>query len=281
MRGGRPGIEHSPLMNILHRMLPALALFCAPPMNSAPATPIALRQSTVQDERPEIAARLEKLDAHLEKRGKEDGQAVMVIRELGGEFGKSGPKDKAAIVKALAKCFDEKRLENKKGEVDVRVHLAAAEELGGMGPESTPALIAATKHKGFLKDGGLKIRIVLSLGQTHDKRAVPTLFEALKSPSGNLAGAAAQALSEFDFSDLEMRREIVEAMIKAYTTAKGLVDSSAPGTPENAQSAREYSVIVLPFQTALARLTHHEEQGPDEWRRWWNNNKRADWDAKK
>ena len=54
---------------------------------------------------------LDELDSHTSKRGKEDLEAIGVIDRILQEWEKSGPKDRAAIIKALDKCFTEKRQE--------------------------------------------------------------------------------------------------------------------------------------------------------------------------
>jgi hypothetical protein len=60
------------------------------------------------------------------------------------------------------------------------------------------------------------------------------------------------------------------------TSAKNAVDADANDT-----IARErYDVISAPIVTALQSLSGHNENDPAEWQRWWNKNKKEDWDRK-
>src|SRR5262249_7409879 len=66
-------------------------------------------KAALVDERPEIKAMFDELVGYTKLRGEKDPEAVTVVDKLTQEFPKSGPKDRAAIVKALGDCFDVKR----------------------------------------------------------------------------------------------------------------------------------------------------------------------------
>ena len=43
--------------------------------------------------------------------------------------------------------------------------------------------------------------------------------------------------------------------------------------------ARErYNVIKAPMVTTMQALTGHDERDTSKWTRWWNKNKKRDWD---
>lgn len=227
------------------------------------------------DKRPEVAELLGKLKAHAGKEGKEDKDAIAVIDQINQEFAHSGPKDKAAIVKGLSKCFEERRLEKEGEAPQNQLYLAAAMALGEMGPESTDVLIGWIGHKNLRKDIAVQHRLILSLGRTKDKKAVKELVNNLQNKTPSLVSAAAEALGEFDGADLETRKSTFESLLKVLMSAKGAKDSNV-----NDGIARErYDVIAAPIITSLAKLSKHDERDPDKWLNWWNKNKRADWDA--
>jgi len=227
------------------------------------------------DKRPEVAELLNKLKAHSGKEGKEDKDAIAVIDQLNQEFPKSGPKDKISIVKGLSKCFEERRLEKEGEAPQNQLYLAAATALGQMGPESTDILISWIGQKNLRKDTAVQHRLILSLGQTKNKKAIKELVNNLQNPTPSLVSAAAEALGEFDGADLETRKSTFEALLKVLMSAKGAKDSNV-----NDGIARErYDVIAAPIITSLAKLSKHDERDPDKWQTWWNKNKRADWDA--
>jgi hypothetical protein len=248
----------------------------AAPMDSAAPGGAALGagQDPVTDKRPEVAALLAKLDAHVEKKGSEDRDAIAVIDQLLQEFQKSGPKDKAATVKALSKCFEARRTEPEDGIPNNQLFIAAATALGQMGPESTKTLIGWIGHKTLRKDLTVQGVLIGSLGKTRDKEAVKTLLDQLENKDAPLVSASAQALGEFATAELELRKQIFETLLKVLMSAKGAKDMDLNDT-----TARErYDVISAPIITTLTRLSKHDEREPEKWQQWWNKNKKLDWD---
>jgi hypothetical protein len=242
-----------------------------------PAFPIRSQDPAPEpaDKRPEVAELLGKLKAHASKEGKEDKDAVAVVDQLNQEFPNSGPKDKVLIVKGLSKCFEERRQEKEGEAPQNQLYLAAAAALGQMGPESTDILISWIGHKNLRKDVAVQHRLILSLGNTKDKKAVKELVNGLQNPTPSLVSAAAEALGSFDTADLATRKTAFEALLKVLMSSKGAKDSNI-----NDGIARErYDVIAAPIITSLARLSKHDERDPDKWLNWWNKNKKADWDA--
>ena len=245
--------------------------------SATPAAGSAAAQDPNPDKRPEVADLIAKLEAHADKKGAEDTDAIAVIDQLSQEFQKSGPKDKAAILKALAKCFDARRLEVNGQPPNNKLYLAAAVALGQMGPESTKTLISAIGNKNLRKDIALQHRLILSLGKTHDKDAIKTLNENLENKDASLVSAAAEAFGEFSIADLDTRKNVFETLLKILMSAKGSMDTDAA----NPSFRERYDVIAAPIITSLGKLSKHEEREPEKWQTWWNKNKKADWDATK
>ena len=229
----------------------------------------------VQDKRPEVATLLDKLKDHAGKGGKEDKDAIAVIDQLNMEFPKSGPKDKQLIVKGLAKCFEERRLEKEGQPPDNQLYLAAAVALGQMGPDSTDSLISWIGNKNLRKDTAVQHRLILSLGQTKDKKAIKELTLCLDNKTNSLISAAAEALGNYSEADLETRKTVFESLLKILMSAKGAKDTNVNDTT----AKDKYDVIAAPIITSLGKLSKHDERDPDKWLNWWNKNKKADWDG--
>jgi hypothetical protein len=229
------------------------------------------------DNRPELKAMVDEMTGHIAKRGKEDHEAIGVIDKLVQEFPKSGPKDRGSIVKALDKCFSEKRQEDENGVFDNQLYIAAATALGEMAPESVPVLLSWIGNKAHRKDLKLQRVLILKLGKTKNEAGREPLINLLVDKDAQIIAAAAEALGEYSAIDQKLRKATFDELLKVLMGAKGAVDSNANDT-----IARErYDMIAAPIVTSLTRLSAHEEHDPNEWQRWWNKNKKEDWDAGK
>src|SRR5688500_8994582 len=94
---------------MLSALVLSLAVVPSAPAPAAAFAPAPQDEAAIVDERPEIKAKLDELAEHVKAKGEKDAEAIGKIDELLPEFASSGPKDRAAIVKALADCFDAKR----------------------------------------------------------------------------------------------------------------------------------------------------------------------------
>jgi hypothetical protein len=260
--------------------LVALALPCSPALPGAGApraqgTPP--QGQTPPDARPEVAAKLEELAAHIKERGKADELAITTIDALKVEFQRSGPKDRAAIVKALAACFKATRKELEKGVPDDRLQFAAAEALGGMGPDSVKTLTELLGQKGLRSNLRLQARIAQSLGGTKDPRGLEPLLALLENKDKEMQVAGAAALTYFGESDLDTRKRVFEQALHILMDQKSKKDADL----NDFEAHDRWNAISGPLVTLLQRVARRIETDPDAWLRWWNKNKKADWDALK
>ena len=258
-------------------LLLALLLVVAGAPAPVPATvsPTALLQDKPPvDERPEVAALITKFGEHCSKRGKEDKEAIEVIDSMVVEFRSAGPKDRAAIVKALDRAFMEKRQEDETGRQN-GLFLASAEALGHMAPESVKVLLTWIGHKTHRKDIALQRALILKLGGTKAPEGLEPLCKLLDDKDAQIQSAAAQAIGEYESIELKQRKVAFEDLLKILMSVKGQVDSD----PNDTIARERYDIIAAPITTSLSRLSKHQESDPQEWLRWWNKNKKEDWDA--
>jgi hypothetical protein len=256
-------------------LLAVLYLFVAAPAAQAFA-PIAQEEGgEIEDKRPKVEELCDQFKDLIGKRGDEDTAAVGVMDSLLQEFPVSGPKDRKLIAETIGKSFEEKRKDLEGGVLDNKLYLAAAVCLGEMGPESADILTEWIGHKRHRKDTALQTQLILSLGKTKDAGAIKTLMDLLKDKSPTIISAAAQSLSNFSGADQKERKKIVNDLVRILIDAKTAVDNDVTDT-----IARElYDTIAAPIITTLQELTGHDERAPEEWQRWWNKNKKSDWDA--
>jgi len=259
--------------------LTALLLLMAAPFAPVGATVPADPTATVQDDelpdkRPEVKEMCATLRGHAKMRGKEDGEAIETIDKLLQEFEGSGPKDRALIVKEIAKCLDQKRGEIEDGVFDNKLFLAAAVSLGEMAPESVKPLMNWVDHKKHRRNLELQRRLIRSLGKTKDPLGIKVLDNMLQHHEDSLVGATAEALGEYTELELKQRKKVFKTMLTILSGAKAAVDGNAA----DIRARERYDVIAAPIITSLQRLSGHDETVPEKWERWWNKNKKEDWD---
>ncbi|MFT7677789.1 MAG: hypothetical protein ACI8QC_001774 [Planctomycetota bacterium] len=251
---------------------PANALSLSP---LAPAAPTCVQDDVeFPDKRPEVKDLLSQLKGHAGKRGKEDLEAKEAMNLLLVEFKQSGPKDRAAIVKGFSGVFKEKRQEDKNGVRDNQIFITSAYALGEMGPESVKSLTSWIDHKSHRKDLDLQRRLILSLGKTKDLKAVKTLIGLLVHRQAGLQGAASEALGNYDGADQKVRKDAFNSILKVYAGVSGQKDSD----PNDTIARERYDAISAPMNTALALLSGEESRKVAEWQRFWNKNKKKNWD---
>ncbi len=260
-----------------------LSLTCAPVSTPAPLpAPLPLApvlqdeggDDGIVDKRPEIAELLDAFKGHIGKRGEQDSEAVGLIDQLLQEWAQCGPKDRSSIVKGLGKTFDQKRQELDDGLPDNRLYLATATALGEMGKDATKELQKWIGNKKHRKDLALQRRLILSLGKTKDTDAVDDLLDLLNDKDNAIIAAACQALADFEEADLKVRKEIFNELLKLLTTTKAMKD----GDINDILSRDRYDAIAAPITTTLQQLSGHDARKPEDWQRWWNKNKKNDWD---
>jgi len=259
---------------------PASALAPIPrPEALSPVTPAVAVQDDEEkpDKRDEIKDALKTLKDHVGKRGAEDVEAIEVIKTLREEFPESGPKDRKAIVKGVNACLKSKRKLTKEKLFDNKLHLAAAEALGTMGPESVKDLSGWVDHKSFIKDLDMRRTLILSLGNTRDEDAVDPLVELLTNHQPVVQAASAQALGEFTFLKQKERKAVFKKVLDVITQVKNALDV---GQTDPIVQDR-YDTIAGPMLTTLQKLSGHDARDPLVFRTWWNKNKKKDWDEGK
>ena len=242
----------------------------------APAPPVVSLQDDEElpDKRPEIEEILDALKGHIGQRGREDTEAVALIDKLVQEFPQSGPKDRKSIVDGLGKCFDQTRKELDGGVLDNKLMIAAAVALGEMGESATKTIEKWIGNKKHRKDVALQRRLILSLGKTKDTDGIKTLLKLLDDKDSVIIGASAEALANFSEAPQKMRKDVFNELLKLLMTTKALMDGDAG----DITSRERYDVVAAPIITTLQALTGHDERKPESWQRWWNKNKKKDWD---
>lgn len=262
-------------------VLALVPLSTAPPAPApaSPVAPLAIQDEDEEEEefvdkRPEVKEKLAALADHIKKRGKEDVEAIAVIDDLLQEFPRSGPKDRASIVKGLDACFKQKRQETSEGVRDNGLFRAAAVCLGQMAPESVKPLNGWIGHKSHRKDLTLQRDLILSLGKTKHEDGIDTLTKLLNDDQPLIQAAGAEALGEYEGMEVKDRKEVFHELLKCLMRVRAKIDQD----PNDIIEHDRWNVISAPIVTSLQRLSGHNEYDAFKWEAWWNNNKKKDWD---
>ena len=260
----------------------AATAFAAPPalalqddQQDPPKTP-----DEFPDERPEVAELIEQLEAHVKKRGEEDEQAETVLEQLATEFHNSGPKDRKDILDAAEDCLTVKRKDLAKDMPNDRLAAYAAVMLGRMGNAAGPVLVKYVGHKKLEDKQRAHRAVILALGTTKYEKGVDTLIDALDEEQEALVAAAAQALGNFGEAEQKVRKEIVEELLKLMVPLEDTIEQGQndPGTPSNEEARKDYEAVRAPALSTLESLTGHAASNFRDWRAWWNDHKKDDWD---
>ena len=263
-----------------------LGLLVTPVAFSLPAPTVALTPALASlsldddddlpDKREVVKDLIDQWEDHIKAKGEEDGQAIAVLDKLNMEFANSGPKDRASIVKAVEKGLTLKRKDNEDGTPEVKVGIACAVVMGGMGPESVKPLISIATGKKLRKSEQLHRQSILALGKTKHEDAVKPLLGLIADKEAYIQGAAIEGLGEFREQEQDVRKEIVSDLIKNIMPLKNAVDNDS----SDILARERFDVIGPPTITTLQNLTDQNLRDFNEWQSWWNNNKREDWDHK-
>ena len=262
-------------------ILTAPAPPAAVPAPLAPALPGLVQDDDEKEKKPdkrdEIKAALKALKGHIAKRGAEDTEATAIIDTLLQEFPESGPKDRQDIVKGINGCLKVKRKPTKEGLTDNKLFIASAAALGRMGPESVKDLSKWVGHKQFVKDLETRRALILGLGTTKDEDGVDPLTDLLTNHEPAIQAAAAEALGQFGHLEQKERKEVFKKTLDVITQVKNALDV---GQTDPIVRDR-YDTIAGPMLTTLQILSGHDARDPLVFRKWWNDNKKKDWDEGK
>lgn len=233
------------------------------------------QQDGPPDSRDIVETLLDELANYVRKSGRDDpgdSAAIKRVDQLGKEFKLSGPKDKKAIIRGLERVFLAKRRAEKDGSQKTALFILAARGLGGMGTDATAPLlkwIDSSRHK---NDLALQRELILSLGRTKSKKARKELQDLLKDVRPTFKSAAATGLGMFTHEPSKVRKELFEDLLKA------LMQARANSLGQNTTAQEIWSALNGPSTSSMRKLSRASEGSPEAWQRWWNKNKRRDWD---
>lgn len=248
----------------------------------SPAAPVPARaqdgeaRDQVVDKRPEVRERVESFKDHVKARGREDSDARALVVVFLNDWENTGPKDRKEVIAALSASFKQKRFHLEDGRYDNELYIAVATGLGEMaGPDASKALQSWIGHKQHRKNLDLQRALILALGRTREPGAVKSLIALLKHEEPLIQQAGAEALGDYEEADVKTRKKIFEAVLKQIAPMHSDVQNDTRYDPI---LRHRYDTVAGSMIATLRLMSGFAERDPLEFQRWWNKNKKADWD---
>lgn len=141
-------------------------------------------------------------------------------------------------------------------------------------------LIALLEHKNTRRDVPLKRLLVHALSVLADPIAIEPLADLIGfDQDAELVADVCAALGVFSAVKIELRKPAVKAMVDLYGYTYNLKQSIRPEDKILTKiAAKRWRVYSVPMRSALQTLTGKQWTRSHEWRRWWNDCKKAkDW----
>jgi hypothetical protein len=147
------------------------------------------------------------------------------------------------------------------------------------GPELVDPLADLLEDKDHRRDADLQRRIARSLSIAADPAAVLPLASLIRTDEdAEVVAEAAEALATYGTAKLALRKEAVEQLVNVYTyTYNMMLSIRAEDRVLAAKMKERWKVYAMPVRGALKALTGQELSRPQDWRTWWNKNKKKRW----
>lgn len=137
-------------------------------------------------------------------------------------------------------------------------------------------LSALLEHKDYRRDFDARRRIAHALAVMDDASAVEPLADLIAfDEDAEVVLEAADALSSYASAPLKTRKIGVRRLVDLYESTYNLKESVRPEDKILRKIATDrYKVYGKALRYALQALTGVQLTRPQEWRRWWNTNKK-------
>lgn len=256
-------------MNLRTLALAASALLLSVPTLAAQGG----RSDAKADNDKEVAALIKEMKAHVA--AKRDDEAIKSMDQLLTKFPECGPKDRNAIADAIGKNLDAQRLVAEDSKEQPKIFVSSVVALGQLGELGSKLLQNAYERREWKKDVPFRGRILQLIGGTKDPGAVEFLLKKLEDKDHLIVADTATGLGSYSSSPEELRKKIVERLVKTINSAQGA--GADPSTPQGAEMKRRYETIAPAIIDSLQKLTNQSLRDAREWETWWNKNKSKSW----
>jgi hypothetical protein len=256
-------------------LLPSMA--AAPDLG--PSTLLQDKKKAPPKDDPAIPKSLKELEViRKDKKGAQDAEGIGLINQMATRYPDLNKKQKKAVVKGLSQVFKAKRTP-----AETRLLLAAGESLSKFGSEGAKELSKVCDDKRFGKKPWLQFRgrLVDFLGRPAEvgKIQKQLLDYTTRAPDDIIRANAGGTLRHYSKHGQKVRKEIASRLIKElagiYSLSKANVDPRDTGRKTYEDT---YATVSTPWMKTLTALTGQKIKDPNDWQRWFNKNKRKNWE---
>ena len=205
---------------------------------------------------------MDDLVSALKEKDYEEARAM--IDKIAVKYKGGDKAQREAAVKLLQSC-----LKNKKKVV----RNAAITSLGQTGGKAVKILMKGAKAS--KKDASLQQRYLAAAGKLRDEKIIPDLIKYMNNKDNNTIKTAIYALGRYNESSTKVRKMIVKALLKQYSSVASAYTKPNPSTSDR----QKYDALFAPFESTLKKLTKQEMEGFNLWDRWYRKvgKKRKEW----
>jgi hypothetical protein len=151
-------------------------------------------------------------------------------------------------------------------------------------PSLVEPLAALLEDNRFRRDADLRRRVAHALAVMAAPDAVEPLAGLVRfDEDAEVVAEAAESLATYGAAPLATRKEAVRRLVDLYETTWNYKMSVRPEDKVLSRVATErWTVYARSVRTALQSLTGRQLSRPQEWREWWNENKKkSSWDPER
>jgi len=225
-----------------------------------------------------------------------DTKIVEALDLLLLDFRRYDEKQQKEVIKAISKIFKIRTQEN-----EDRIYIAAAaclsdirpepdqesqdqelpeEEsetaarMSEMGSQAAKEIKSAMNVKHLEKRGDVQVVLIEALGKHRNEKDIEFFVKLMRSNEDKIVVAAINSLSQFRDSKPDVRKEIAEELVKQYANTNNLNNKEKGKNPVFKD---RFYAIEVPMNEALAAITLQSFQSPEEWEKWYNDNRNKRW----
>lgn len=275
----------------------AALVFAALPLSStkataAPAAPLMLswqgdkgKAADASDKKappkddPKIAEMIKAFKKVVRGKSTKDTEGARILDDYTDRYSKLNKKQQKAVAKSAGSAFRARRKPD-----EVVLYLSAGEALSRFKENGAAELAKVAKDRRFRKKewSTMRSQMIRLLGRPADKRYIGLLLDiALKDNDPEARGKAGEALGYYSGYPQATRKNVVKELVKTleevYAQSRANID---PNDVTRATWVERYAAIQDPWMKTLGRMTGQSIKDVQGWTKWWNKNKRSNWDKK-